>query len=252
MGPASFRIVLFVLLLGFLTGCEQALFEGSGGGEGEAAGAQEGALPEEPRALPGDLVGHWRFEEDTGTAYDDTRFGNHGSIQGAERCDAFSGQGLRFHGGGLHFDGDAVVVSPTASLDLQGPFYVEAMIRVTGTDRYYAVADKYRYVGEGHEEGFSFYLVEGRLSLRTGSGVCGSCEVTGTSDLRDEAWHHVQGVWDGEKIAVLVDGRAEAATRWTHGPASTPNALGLGKRLSGWVGTMPFEGEMDSIEIGLR
>ncbi|MHC4601420.1 MAG: LamG domain-containing protein [Planctomycetota bacterium] len=255
MRPTLLLLACSTLLLVPITGCVDPVSGGSGGDAGESLEGPEQPQPSAPypaEAQPGDLVGHWRFEEDTGTAYDDSKFGNHGSIRGPEACEAFSGRGLKFRGGGEYFDGDAVAVPHSPSLDVTRPFFVEAMIRLTGTDRIYAVADKYRYLGESNEEGFSLYLVSGRLCLRVGSGDWGAREVTGTSDLRDGAWHHVGGVWDGEKIAVRVDGRTEAATLWGRGPASTPNGLGIGKRLSGWNGFMPFEGDIDSVEIGLR
>ena len=71
----------------------------------------------------------------------------------------------------------------------------------------------------------------------------------GTSELRDNAWHHVAGLWDGSVAKVYVDGTMQKDSPWSYPPASTTAALGIGKRLGGWGGFLPFLGTIDEVAI---
>ena len=143
-------------------------------------------------------------------------------------------------------DGDRV--KGVVALGAYGPFAVEAWIRAAGTDTYLAIVDKYRYEG-GLSYGFSLYLSSGRLRLSVYGGAQGDGNVIGTTDLRDDDWHHVRGAWDGTQLTVEVDGEAEKIVPWAHPPAPTTQACGIGKRLSGWGGFMPFLGRIDEVMI---
>jgi hypothetical protein len=216
---------------------------------------EEPEEPQEPPVTPptaqaGDLVGHWRFEEDSLSIQDDTVFQNSGNLFGVERVPGHSGKGLRYDGGGQFFDGDAAVIPHSQSLDITSPFAVEAMIRVTGQDKYYAIVDKYRYLGST-SEGFTLYLTDGRIRMSIYAASNGDGGAMGTTDLRDGGWHHVRGTWTGKNIELYVDCVLEKKSPWTFAPASTPNPMGIGKRLSGWGGYMPLKGDIDSVEICL-
>jgi hypothetical protein len=194
-------------------------------------------------------VGYWHFNEGSGSiAYDETNNNNDGTIIGATWTTGISKNALYFHGGGQFFDGDVVTVPHASSLDINGEFTVEAWIKATGSDHFLAIVDKYRYES-GTEYGFTLYLDDGRIRLTVYSASHGQKTIIGISDLRDDVWHHVAGTWDGSYIQVYVDCQMEGESPWTCPPASTTNNLGIGKRLGGHGGYMPFLGVIDEVRI---
>jgi hypothetical protein len=196
-------------------------------------------------------VGYWRFNEGSGsTAYDATNNNNDGTITGPgwTWTSGISGSALYFNGGGQFFDGDGVTVPHSSSLDINGRFTVEAWIKATGSDNYLAIVDKYEYQ-DPLSKGFTLYLNNGNLRLSIYSASHGEGTCIGTSDLRDNTWHHVAGTWDGDSMRVYVDCQMERKAAWTCPPASTTNNLGIGKRLSGHGGYMPFLGNIDEVRI---
>ncbi|MFH1891549.1 MAG: LamG-like jellyroll fold domain-containing protein [Candidatus Zixiibacteriota bacterium] len=211
-----------------------------------------------PPPTPG-LVGYWRFDEGSGsTAYDETVNHNDGTIRGASwiddffdgTCDALSGSALHFHGGGQWHDGDRVLVPHSSSLDITGEFAVAAWIKATGADDYLAIIDKYHGPGGTPPNcGFTLYLAAGkpRFSVYSGNGGVGNC--VGTTELRDDEMHLVAGVWDGSYARVYVDGGQEAEVVWALPPVSTPNDLGIGERMCGWGGYLPFLGGIDEVRV---
>jgi len=71
----------------------------------------------------------------------------------------------------------------------------------------------------------------------------------GTTELRDDRWHHVRGTWDGSHIRLYIDGVLEEGGTLAYPPASTLQSLSIGERLSGWGGYMPFRGVIDDVII---
>lgn len=194
-------------------------------------------------------VGDWHFDEGSGsTAYDETNNNNDGTITGADWTSGSCGLALYFSGGGQWFDGDGVTVPNSSSLDINGEFTVEAWIKATGSDNYLAIVDKHEYQ-DPLSRGFTLYLTTGRLRFGIYSGSHGSGDCSGTSDLRDDTWHHVAGTLEDGYMRVYVDCQMEGEAAWTCPPASTTNNLGIGKRLSGWGGYMPFLGVIDEVRI---
>ena len=93
------------------------------------------------------------------------------------------------------------------------------------------------------------YLTGGQLRLSIYSGINGIADVFGTSELRDNQWHHVFGSWDGTHARVYVDGVLEGQGDWTFPPATSSADVGIGMRLGGWGGYMPFSGLIDEVII---
>jgi hypothetical protein len=190
-----------------------------------------------------DVAGLWHFDEGFGTTAADATGWNQGSVSGAEWTSGRFGSGLFFDGGS---GTDNVVVPHSSSLDLTGPFTIEAWIKAEGTVHYMAIADKYS--GGEDSKGFSLYLTGGKARLSTYNAPS-SCDVFGATDLRDDAWHYLAAVWDGTGSILYVDGAQDGISPCTMAPASTDADLGLGERLSGWGGTMPFFGTIDEVRI---
>jgi len=196
-------------------------------------------------------VGYWHFNEgSSSTVYDATNNNNDGTITGPgwTWTSGISGSALYFSGGGQFFNGDGVTVPHSSSLDINGEFTVEAWIKATGSDNYLAIVDKYEYQ-DPLSKGFTLYLTTGRLRFGIYSASHGSGNCSGTSDLRDNTWHHVAGTLEDGYIRVYVDCQMEGEAAWTCPPASTTNNLGIGKRLGGHGGYMPFLGNIDEVRI---
>lgn len=183
------------------------------------------------------------------TAHDATTNLNHGTLVGASWTPAgHAGAAVSFRGGGQWADGDCVVVPHAPSLSLTNALSLEAWIKATGTDPYLAIVDKYEYVG-GSGRGLTLYLTGGRLRFSVYSGARGDQSAWGTNDLRDNTWHHIAGTWDNGLLRAYVDGVKHGEAAWPNAPAATTANLGIGKRLSGWGGYMPFLGSIDSVEV---
>nr|NQU92919.1 PKD domain-containing protein [Bacteroidota bacterium] len=186
----------------------------------------------------------WNFNENQGNiVYDATSNHNNGNITGADWVNGVAGSALYFNG-----SSDYITVPHSASFDLSQSFSLQAWVKTYGTSNYMAILDKYQYYASG-SEGFSLYLNGGRLRISVYSGSNGIKDVIGTSDLRDNLFHHVFASWDGSYLRVYVDGVQENETAWLYPPASTANNLGIGRRLTGWGGFMPFLGIMDEVKI---
>lgn len=197
----------------------------------------------------GTTVALWHMDEGSGnTVFDATSDNNDGTISGANWTTGKYGGGLYFHGGGQFHNGDGVTAPNSVSLDITGPFTVEAWIKAKGTDNYLAIVDKYYSDQVSINNGFTLLLSAGRLRFTVYSGTTAG-DVLGTSDLRDDSWHHVAGIWDGNNTKVYVDKKQEGNVPWASPPASTTANLGIGKRLSGWGGYMPFLGTIDEVRI---
>ena len=94
-------------------------------------------------AQPGDRA-VWHLDENTGNiAYDATVFNNDGVITGATWTAGYSGSALSFNG-----SSDFVTVPHSPSLDITGPFSVQAWIKCNGSDWYYCIVDKLEHTGE--------------------------------------------------------------------------------------------------------
>jgi len=196
-----------------------------------------------------DQAGYWKFDEDGGAIAYDSANDNDGTISGATWTTGHSGSALYFHGGGQWASGsDSVTVPHSADIDITGPFTLAAWIKATGSDNYLMIIDKY-YGSTTINKGYSFYLTGGRLRFSIYSYLNGNRDISGTLELRDNAWHHVAGVWDGNDIKIYVDGQPEGQNSWAYPPASTTNPLGIGKRLGGWGGYLPFLGTIDEVSI---
>jgi hypothetical protein len=192
------------------------------------------------------------FNEGTGaTAFDATTNQNHGTIWGATWSSISNNQfALLFHGGGQWYDGDAVVVPHSASLDLTNAFSVEARIKTASSDKYLGMVDKYAFTGpDNQSRGFTLYLTDGILRFSLYSGEHGNQDCWGTNDLRDNAWHVVKASWDGSYLRTYLDGNMQGQCAWPFAPADTTQDLGVGKRLSGWGAYMPFDGLIDYVIV---
>lgn len=190
----------------------------------------------------------WHFNENADSNAFDEAQANNGTVYGATWATGKFESALYFHGGGqFNPAGDYIEVAHSTDLDITGPLTIEAWIKATGADNYLAIVDK--YTGSASiSNGYSFYLNNGKVRLSLYAGASSS-NVMGTTDLRDNDWHYVAAVYDGAGVHVYVDGNPENTNPSSLAPGSTPANLGIGKRMGGWGGWMPFLGTIDEVRI---
>lgn len=189
-------------------------------------------------------VAIWHFDENTGTtAYDATSYNNDGTVYGPTWTGGYTNSALNFNG-----NWDYVEVQNSPSVDITGHFSVQAWIKSTGSQNYYAIVDKYEYNPAG-SKGFTLYINSGKLRFSIYSGAAGNADLFGTTELRDNTFHHVMASWDGSLMSVYVDGNLEGQVPWPNPPASSAQNIGIGMRFSGWGGYMPFSGIIDEVKI---
>lgn len=217
------------------------------GGLGYDGGASDGEVEDYQVIINSETYTNfaiWHFDENQGNVvYDETSNHNNGTAFYTTWTPGIYGSALSFNGSSSY-----VTVPHATSLDITAPFSVQAWLKCSGTAGYYAIVDKYTYFSTG-SKGFAVYLNSGKLRLSIYAGSAGNGDIMGTTDLRDNQSHHVFASWDGSLMRLFVDGKHQASAAWTHAPVSTTAALGIGKRLSGWGGTMIFSGIIDEVKI---
>ena len=90
-----------------------------------------------------------------------------------------------------------------------GSFTVGAWVKTTQNSVNYIFSSG--YFDAPNYYGFRFYIVSKKIwfLFMTGTGS-DSTQVIGSTDLNDNAWHFVVGIWDGSNLNVYVDGVADA------------------------------------------
>ncbi len=155
-------------------------------------------------AAPADLVGHWTFDEVSGTvAADSSGFGNDGTLEG----DPIVVDGQR--GQALAFEDSRVIIAASESLtaDLfQGPFTLAGWInpaRAGNTWQQIFRALK----GDGSSNDTLFLNNDGRLSWRgrvDGGWAGGICE-TAPDVVPADQWTHFAVTGDGTNFRIYVN-----------------------------------------------
>jgi len=199
---------------------------GTGGGGGSTAKVVVDANPERepPKQDPetpvvvvnkGDLVGHWRFEEGSGSKVKDVSGnGNDGQIVAGGVESAPVSQTPKWipgHGGGkgLELNGTTEWVKVPSSDSLNttgtnGSLTMSAWVKPANFD---ATGDDYNFIVSRHEVGTAFeHFGLGLLSGRPAISVHFFSAVGASSVPVDNTWHHVAGTYDGITMSVFLDG----------------------------------------------
>ena len=146
--------------------------------------------------------------------------------------------------GGLH---QFVRVPNHSTLDLTGPFTVEAWIENFNADGLPQQSIVERYHVTGTEGGFALRLVGGKLAFQimNNGRIVGIAQ--GTTPLSG-GWHHVAGVWDGSQLHLYVDGTVEALEFASAGPSSGTADLEIGARGDDGAALF-FDGFVDEVRL---
>jgi hypothetical protein len=143
---------------------------------------------------------------------------------------------------------DHISVPHSASLDISGPFTLEAWIRrTTGSNKYQQIFD-HRSPGALDTTGYNLYIDPGsRLIFHIGTGTQGYWMYS-TQLIPMNRWTHVAVTWDGTYQHMFVGGVEEPYPYFFPGPVSYAGAADL--KIGGSQAMYEsFRGEIDEARI---
>jgi hypothetical protein len=186
------------------------------------------------------LIGWWKLDETGGRdVADASGNGNVGKILNGQPRWQTSGGKI---GGALLLDGkgDWVHVANESKFDCISEVTVAAWIKVNRFDKeWQAIVTK----------GDSAWRIQRNASTDTIEFACSGLKVPGGNqygslygrkNVNDGQWHHVAGVYDGEKMLIYIDGRVDASQTASGpiGPNDHPVYIGENAEMNGrfWNG----------------
>jgi len=191
-----------------------------------------------------DVLGIWLFDENQGTiAKDSSGNGRDGEILGGvERAAGMFGEALSFPG-----TPDSMVIIPHDEGLNVSAFSITAWIKYKVTARQFQVI-----VTKGSEATtYGYYLIV--YASPPQFNIAGFTpspqdwkEAFGTTDVRDDQWHHLAGTYDKNSIRFYLDGEMEGDLAVSSDPDVVDTPLAIGAQHDG---TWPAEGVID--EVGL-
>jgi len=207
-------------------------------------------------ASTSNLVGYWKMEDGSGTTLTDVSgYGNDGTINGASwtagiLSTSYDNTPISY-GNSLSFDGnnDLVSIQPSASILIDGAISLSAWVKIpvshnSNWGTIFGGYDEYHFnLYAGSNNSSSNGVVQ--LENRNGTTAKGS------TDLRDNKWHHVMAVYDGSNKYIYVDGSLEATQSSSR---STPSTSTSEKLIIGHVNHSTgsnefFPGKIDEAAI---
>jgi len=207
-------------------------------------------------AAPAGLVGHWKFDEGSGTiAADSSGKGRDGTISGAEwtspgwdgtgYCLDFDGQGSdRVSLGTFDVAGDAISIAcwfKADNLDTPGndPRMISKAIGGNNEEHWFMVSSS-------RQSGIK--VLRFRLKTDGTTDEIKADTTTGTIEL--DVWIHVAVTWDGSTMRIYKNG-VEVGSLAKGGTLSTDSTVkvAIGNQPAGTGGDRPFDGLIDEVLI---
>jgi hypothetical protein len=190
------------------------------------------------------VLGIWLFDENQGAiAKDSSGNGRDGEILGGvERVAGTFGEALSFPG-----TPDSMVIIPHDDDLNVAAFSITAWIKYKVTGRQFQVI-----VTKGSEATtYGYYLIV--YASPPQFNIAGFTpspqdwkEAFGTTDVRDDQWHHLAGTYDKNSVRFYLDGEMEGELAVSSDPDVVDTPLAIGAQHDG---TWPAEGVID--EVGL-
>jgi len=157
------------------------------------------------------LVGWWKLDETGGRdVADSSGNGNTGKILNGQPRWQTSGGKI---GGALLFDGqsDYIQVANESNFDFAGEVTVAAWIKVNRFDReWQGIVTKgdSAWRLQRHQDTAAIEFACSGLQIPSGSPYGG---LYGNKAVNDGQWHHVAGLYDGEKMYIYIDGAVDVS-----------------------------------------
>ncbi|MEM9818787.1 MAG: LamG-like jellyroll fold domain-containing protein, partial [Cyanobacteria bacterium P01_D01_bin.6] len=206
-----------------------------------AAANSSNAIDARPTA---GLVGHWTFDESSGSQVVDTTGAHSGNLTNMTGSEWTAGQ----IGGGLAFDGsnDRVVIADADALDLSNTLTLTTWVKADHFGDWNGLIVKgdqdIAYgLALASDGGLSFTANYGSLS-----GAVGSDDWLSNGTITAGQWHHVAVTYDGSNIQFYIDGQLDssfAKSNLTFGNSDA--GLLLGADLAG----THFDGVLDDARV---
>ena len=200
-------------------------------------------------AADANLVGHWKFDENTGTTSVTDSSGNSltGTMNGSMTAEDWV---VGKYGSALDFDGtdDAISLGTNSLLKFgSGNFTYAAWVKTSAT----AATDV--FVGDSNNATAERMLYTGGANTaicfaRDASG--NGATATGTTTITNDVWHHLVCVRNGTSVYIYVDGKLEGTgTNGSMGSTdTTPSAnVFIAKRDN--ASGLNFTGLIDDVRI---
>ncbi len=178
------------------------------------------------------LVGHWKFDEGSGTqAADASGNGNNGTVTGASWT---AGQ----IGGALSFDGadDYVTASAITATQLT----ISSWIKINSTATWQCIVE----TGDVSNVGWHVYVNSGN---RLYSSLGGDAVYSPAGTISGNAWYHVAVTWDGATVKHYTNG-VQTASAALSSLKNVGSKTIIGTRLAGGP-ILTFNGLIDEVRI---
>ncbi len=167
-----------------------------------------------PEDIPpsGSMVAHWKLDEYSGNTAKDSVGGMDGLLLADRHWMPFDGR----IGGALLFDGigDQIDCGNSSALQIRDRITVAAWIKVVLFHRpFQAIVTK----------GDSSFRLQRAVETSALEFACSGVQVAGTDygniygtlPVDDGQWHHAVGTYDGQRLALYIDGRLDMAVNAT-------------------------------------
>lgn len=189
-----------------------------------------------PAAWYEGLIGYWPLDEGVGqSSMDFSTLGHDATVLG----DPVWTFGFTTPALDLDGTGDAVEIPAFAEADTPPELTIAAWIRTDAPAGWRSILDK----RDAQADGYDLYVDPSGLPfLRVGNQT-----LTGTTPVNDGQWRHVAGTYDGNTLALYVDGRIETSATVGAIAIDTTGPVLVGEN---WArGNSYFDGIVDEVRL---
>jgi hypothetical protein len=184
----------------------------------------------------------------SGDPQDSSTYNNHGTIANSPLYTESGYWGEAFN---FTDNTEQIRVAASTSLDLQSTFTISAWIRPrnSGLADYQTIVNKEDSIDASTDRNFWLDLwTTGVLNMRFSSTSSDTdCDVLDDTDLRDNSWHHVIGIYNGTHCSLYLDGVFQLSDATAAAPEGIGDPVYIGYE-SGIVGR-GFDGLIDEVII---